>query len=114
VPCATSAQERLRNTVQRPRPARRAARTQDLAGNLGDAVRSALRATIETIARVMTAEACGTAALDALALARCTGADLAGGMVNGRLRGFGTDLPSNRRYGPVFLLVFAAAQVSGD
>ena len=50
------------------RPARRAARTQDLAGNLGDAVRSALRATIETIARVMTAEACGTAALDALAL----------------------------------------------
>ena len=87
VPCATSAQERLRNTAQRPRPARRAARTQDLAGNLGDAVRSTLRATIETIGRVMTAEACGTAAHDALALARCTGADLAGGMVNGRLRG---------------------------
>ncbi len=35
----------------------------------------------------MTAEACGIAAHGALALARCTGADLAGGMVNGRLRG---------------------------
>src|SRR5208283_3656484 len=84
VPCATSAQERLHNTAQRPR---RAARTQGLAGNLSDAVRSTLRVKTETIEWVMIAEICGAAAHDAVALARRTGADLAGGMVNGRLRG---------------------------
>jgi hypothetical protein len=78
----------------------------------------------------MTAEACGTAAHDALALARCTGADLAGRMVNGRLMEFWRrfamkppftmrmvepqPLSANFAHGPNFLLVFATAQVTGD
>jgi hypothetical protein len=78
----------------------------------------------------MTAETCGITAHDALAPARCIWADFAGHMVNGRLREaghrFAIKPPFTMRmvqqqplsaifaHGPKFLLIFAAAQVTGD